>query len=83
MMRQALPKTDSINELARFWDKHDITDFEDSLEEVTEPVFGKGKEIHIPLEQDEFESLEKLARQRGLEKVELIRKWILEKLQAA
>jgi len=83
MMRQALPKTDSINELARFWDKHDITDFEDSLEEVTEPVFGKGKEIHIHLEQDEFESLEKLARQRGLEKVELIRKWILEKLQAA
>lgn len=82
-MRQALPKTDSINELARFWDKHDITDFEDSLEEVTEPVFGKGKEIHIHLEQDEFESLEKLARQRGLEKVELIRKWILEKLQAA
>jgi len=83
MMRQALPNTDSINELARFWDKHEITDFEDSLEEVTEPVFGKGKEIHIHLEQDEFESLEKLARQRGLEKVELIRKWILEKLQAA
>lgn len=82
-MRQALPNTDSINELARFWDKHEITDFEDSLEEVTEPVFGKGKEIHIHLEQDEFESLEKLARQRGLEKVELIRKWILEKLQAA
>ena len=82
-MKQALPKTDSINELARFWDQHDITDFEDSLEEVTEPVFGKGKEIHIHLEQDEFESLEKLVRQKSLEKVELIRKWILEKLQAA
>lgn len=83
MMKQALPKADSINELARFCDKHDLTDFEDSLEEVAEPVFGKGKEIHIHLEQDEFESLEELARQKGLEKVELIRKWILEKLQAA
>ena len=38
-------KTDSIKELARFWDKHDITDFEDLLEEVTDPVFSKGKEI--------------------------------------
>ena len=41
MIKQKLPKTDFINELARFWDKHDITDFEDSLEEVTKPVFIK------------------------------------------
>lgn len=34
-----LPKTDSIDELARFWDTHDLTDFEDQLEVVTEPVF--------------------------------------------
>ncbi len=34
-----LPKTDSIQELAHFWDKHDLTDFEEELEEVTEPVF--------------------------------------------
>ena len=39
-MRSAeLPKTDSIEDLARFWDTHDLTDFEDQLEEVTEPVF--------------------------------------------
>ena len=42
MTKQALPKIDSINELARYWDKHDITDFEDFLEEVAEPVFIKG-----------------------------------------
>jgi hypothetical protein len=35
-----LPQTDSIEELARFWDSHDLTDFEDQLEEVTEPVQG-------------------------------------------
>jgi hypothetical protein len=37
--KTALPKTDSIDELARFWDTHDLTDFEDQLEVVTEPVF--------------------------------------------
>ncbi len=41
---EALPQTDSIQELAQFWDNHDLTDFEDELEEVTEPVFdGRAK----------------------------------------
>jgi hypothetical protein len=32
-------KTDSIHELAQFWDQHDLADFEDELEEVAESVF--------------------------------------------
>ena len=83
MIKQKLPKTDSISELAHFWDKHDITDFEDLLEEVTEPVFSKDKDIQVHLGQDEIQSLEKLARQKGLKNNELIREWILEKLHAA
>ena len=39
-----LPETDSIEELARFWDSHDLTDFEDQLEEVSEPVFERPRE---------------------------------------
>jgi virulence-associated protein VapD len=34
-----LPETDSIRELAEFFDSHDMTDFEGELEEITEPVF--------------------------------------------
>ena len=40
MRKRKLPNTDSVEELARFWDTHDVTDFEDELEEVTEPVFA-------------------------------------------
>ena len=36
---KTLPKTDSILELARFWDTRDLTDFENELEEITERVF--------------------------------------------
>lgn len=39
MERQKLPVTDSIEELAHFWDTQDVTDYLDQLEEVTEPVF--------------------------------------------
>ena len=44
-----LPRTDSIYELAEFWDNHDSTDFEDELEEVAEPVFVRGPAIKMPL----------------------------------
>ena len=41
-MRQSrLPKTDSIQELARFWDTHDVTEFDQELEVVDEPVFER------------------------------------------
>lgn len=36
MSSREIPETDSIEELARFWDTHDLTDFEEELEEVTE-----------------------------------------------
>jgi hypothetical protein len=38
-MNDKLPQTDSIQELTKFWDRHDLTDFEDELEEVSDPVF--------------------------------------------
>jgi hypothetical protein len=40
MKTEDLPKTDSIQELVQFWDTHDLTDLEEWLEEVNEPVFG-------------------------------------------
>lgn len=42
-----IPKTDSIAELAKFWDPHDLTDFEDQLEEVTAPVFENNMVVKI------------------------------------
>lgn len=39
MKKPKLPKTDSIEKLAEFWDQHDLTNFSAELEEVTEPVF--------------------------------------------
>lgn len=43
------PQTDSIRELAAFWDSHDLTDYEDQMEEVTEPVFERAAVLEIHL----------------------------------
>lgn len=42
-MSTQVPQTDSIQRLAEFWDTHDLTDFENELEEVNEPVFESMK----------------------------------------
>ncbi len=39
-----IPQTDSIAELAAFWDSHDVTDFEDELVEVPEQVFVRSQQ---------------------------------------
>jgi hypothetical protein len=44
-----IPQTDSIDALARFWDEHDLTDFEAELLEVTDPVFERGNEATVKI----------------------------------
>ena len=53
MKRTNIPQTDSIQELAHFWDTHDLTDFENELEEVEEPVFERQIVIPVRLEPEE------------------------------
>lgn len=80
MKKTRLPRTDSIEELAKFWDAHDLTDFEDRLEEVSEPVFVKGTPIRITLKSREAAAVEEMAQSKGVSKEELVREWVLQKL---
>lgn len=85
MKTTRLPKTDSIEELARFWDEHDVTELEDELEEVTEPIFQRADEttIQINLPKQDLERLRRVADRIGIDHTKLVQEWIHEKLQAA
>jgi hypothetical protein len=82
MKRPRLPNTDSIQELAKFWDTHDLTDFEQVLEEVGEPVFvrAKGTSLSIDLPPREVQRVKKIARSKGVNETTVLREWILERL---
>ncbi len=80
--RAKLPITDSIQELAQFWDSHDLTAFEDELEEVTEPVFQRKATVTVELDPDEARALDELAQSEGIDAIALIRKWIRERIPA-
>lgn len=83
MKNLKIPETDSIEELASFWDTHDLTDFEDQLEEVTEVVFERSIEtISIPLFPQEIDAVKTIAKSQGTSYAELIRGWVLEKIHA-
>ena len=77
-----IPKIDSIQELARFWDTHDLTDFEDDLQEVTEPIFRREALIRIRLPQNKLEDIKEIAKSKGIEYRELIQQWVTEKAEA-
>jgi hypothetical protein len=81
MSKDIIPQTDSIHELAQFWDTHDLTEFEDQLDEVVEPVFERQTTVTIQLPFKEAEAVENLAKSKGLDSAKLIRQWVLEQVQ--
>ena len=83
MRFQRIPDTDSIEELSRFWDTHDLTDFENQMEEVRTPVFARRKEatVAIALTLKEAEALKRLAQSEGVKEAKLVRTWVREKLR--
>lgn len=78
MNRSKIPQTDSIQELAQFWDTHDLTDFEDELEEVAEPVFES--KVTVRLNPDEAEVVKTLANARGTSPATLVQEWVVERI---
>lgn len=79
-MNSQIPQTDSIQELAQFWDTHDLTDFVNKLEEVQEPVFQRKKAIAVRLEPQEADAVQHIAQLAGVDSADLIRQWVLEKI---
>ena len=76
MKPKRIPQTDSIQELAEFWDTHDLTEFEDELEEVQDPVFQPG--VTVPLTPRDATTVNAIAKARGISPRALIQEWISE-----
>ena len=76
--RTNIPQTDSIQEIADFWDTYDLTDFEDEFEEVSASVFDSI--VSVQLAPEEFEVIEALAKAHGILPANLIREWVVERI---
>ncbi len=85
MKTRKIPGTHSIEELAQFWDTHNLTDFEEQLEDVSERVFERKPETVIPvrLRRQDIEAVKRVAKTRGVREAALLRQWVREKLREA
>jgi predicted DNA binding CopG/RHH family protein len=85
MKARKIPESDSIEELARFWDTHDLTDFEDLLEDVPKRVFARKSDTVIPvrLRRQAAEEVKRVAKTKGIREATLLRQWVREKLRNA
>jgi len=76
----------SLDEIAHFWDTHNVTDYENETEDV-DIVFELNKprteSLVLRIQKDIKEKLERVARSKGLNVSTLARMWLMEKLSHA
>ena len=86
MWKSSIPKFESVQEEAVFWDTHDITDFEDECEVVDEEihfvVVRRDGSLGVRLDHDDLHALAERAIEEGTTPPKLARQWIVERLHA-
>ena len=75
-----IPKFKSEEEERKFWEAHEIVEYEPSLKEVRIRFPKPKKPISLRLERGQIRSLKAVAAQKGIGYQTLIRMWIQERL---
>ncbi|MDP2935540.1 MAG: CopG family antitoxin [Dehalococcoidia bacterium] len=80
-----IPRFRTIEEEAEFWDTHDLSEFEDELEEVEDVRFvvrraRQNRALTVRIDEETLATVTKEAAQQGVGSSTLIRMWILERL---
>ena len=85
-IKSRIPKFKSLEEEAKFWDTHSITDFEDETEDVEivwEVEKPRDETLVLRVQKNFKDRLKQTARKKGLNASTLARMWLMEKLQAS
>jgi len=79
-----IPRFETYEEEAEFWNTHDTTEFEEEFEPV-EATFAQSlvrRGLTVPLDTQSIELLQHLAKEKKMEPATLVRTWILDHLRA-
>ena len=74
--KSSTSKTNSLEKMGEFWDKHDFTEFDDP----NAPDVEFHVTVAIPVEPDLPSDIEELAHVRGINVETLVNLWLKEKL---
>jgi hypothetical protein len=74
--KSSISKTNSLEKMGEFWDKHDFTEFDDP----NAPDVEFDVTVAIPIEPDLLSDIEELAHKRGIKVETLVNLWLKEKV---
>lgn len=74
--KSSTSKTNSLEKIGEFWDKHDFTEFDD----LNTPDVEFDVTVAIPIEPDLLSDIEDLAHKRGIKVETLVNLWLKEKV---
>ena len=77
---KSLPKFESLNELVRFFDSHDLGDYWDRLAEAEFDINIKTKKHLIAVDKEIIPKLNRMAKLKKIPAEKLVNTWLREKL---
>jgi predicted DNA binding CopG/RHH family protein len=83
-MKRKLPKFSSDEEFAKWVETHDLSEYMDSFEVVSEEIktqrTAKKESVGVELNPGELEAIKKVAKDKGMPYKVLIKNWLIERL---
>ena len=83
-MKRQLPKFSSDEEFAEWVETHDLSEYMDSFEVVTEKIkvrrTREKQSVGLDLNRRDLDAIKRLAKTRGIPYKTLIQNWLIEKL---
>jgi len=79
-----IPEFSSYEEEARWWETHNLADYQDEFKTVR-ARFAKNlsEGIHVRLDPETLKRLRREANQKGIGPTTLVRMWVMEQLHSA
>ena len=79
--KSSLSKAGSYQEIAEFWDTHDLAEYWDQTKPVELEVDLQSEATYYPVENALSKKIRKAARKRGVSPETLLNLWVKEKLE--
>ena len=80
--QKLMPEFQTLQEMADFWETHDLMDYADQLVQMEEPIFDlSAQTITVALDAEQYQRLKDAAAQEQQAMPLLVKRWVVQHLQ--
>ncbi len=79
--RSSIPKAQTLEEMAEFWDTHSLSDYDDKTYEVEMSFDPSARRTFVGIDPEVLADLQKIARQRRVSVQTLANLWLSQRIE--